>query len=278
MARESWASLAVVLLAATPARAAGADAAGSPALPPLLEDPATGIELVLVEGGCFQMGDSHGDGKVISTGGEPAEEPVHEVCVDDFYMGKHEVTRGQWKSITGTASNVEGGRLCVADDCPVGNVSWSDVQEFVAALNRQSGGSKYRLPTEAEWEYAARSGGRDERYSGGNDVDSVSWHAENSGFRIDPGAPIVHPVGTKAPNGLGLHDMSGNVWELTSDWYESAYYASSPRDNPTGPASGEERVKRGGCAHGLAANSRVFRRGQFSGALPLNGFRVVKIP
>jgi formylglycine-generating enzyme required for sulfatase activity len=245
---------------------------------PLLKDPATGMELAYVKGGCFRMGDVYGDGKVVSGSGD--EEPVHEVCVDDYYIGKYEVTQAQWTAIMGGDQSGRfraGGRLCIADDCPVANVSWNDVQDFIRRLNTKDGGSRYRLPTEAEWEYAARSGGKVERYSGGNDVDSVSWNAENSGFRVDPDRPPVHPVGTKAPNGLGIYDMSGNLWELTNDRYESTYYSTSPRSNPTGPGSGAERVKRGGCASGLVANSRVFRRSSFDGEpLPFEGFRLVR--
>jgi formylglycine-generating enzyme required for sulfatase activity len=269
-----WASVAVILSYGQ--LAAAASAGGTAAPPPLFRDPATGMELVYVKGGCFQMGDLYGDGKIASSSTD--EEPVHEVCVDDFYIGKYEVTQGQWKKVMGSNPSMGNTHVCVARNCPVADVSWSDVQEFIRRLNAEDGERRYRLPTEAEWEYAARSGGKVERYSGGNDVDAVSWHVENSGYRIDADRAVVHPVGTKAPNGLGLHDMSGNVWELTSDWYQGTYYSSSPRQNPTGPPSGEERVKRGGCASGLAANSRVFRRSTFSEPLPLEGFRLVRIP
>jgi formylglycine-generating enzyme required for sulfatase activity len=218
-----------------------AKVSASPA--PLIKDAATGIEMVYVKGGCYKMGNTFGDGW-------PEEKPAHEVCVDDFYLGKYEVTQGQWKSIMGT--NPSHFKDC-GDKCPVDSVSWDDAQGFMDILNSKSGGSNYRLPTEAEYEYAQRSGGKSERYSGGNDVDSVSWYGGNSGQE-------PHGVGTKAPNGLGIHDMSGNVWELTNDWYGSDYYSKSPRNNPTGPSSGERRVKRGGCASGMPQNSRVSRR------------------
>lgn len=209
----------------------------SPDPPMLIKDPASGMELVYVKGGpyhgCYKMGDSFGDGG-------PEEKPVHEVCVDDYYIGKYEVTQGQWKKIMG--SNPALNNSC-GDDCPVDNVSWNDVQNFINRLNSKIGEKKksagrFRLPTEAEWEYAARSRGENDKFSGGEALD-VAWLSDNSENRS-------HPVGTKAPNGLGIYDMSGNVWEWTNDWYGSTYYSSSPRNNPTGPKSGERRALRGG--------------------------------
>jgi formylglycine-generating enzyme required for sulfatase activity len=213
---------------------------------PLFKDPATGREMVYVKGGCYQMGATDDD-----CDANPEERPLHEVCVGDFYMGKYEVTQGQWKAIMG--SNTSTLSTCGEDNCPVDTVSWSDVQDFIRRLNNKSVGSKYRLPTEAEWEYAARSGGKSEKFSGGKDVNSVSWNAENSG-------KINHPVGTKAPNGLGIYDMSGNVWEITNDWYGENYYKNSPRINPLGPSSGVDHVVRGGCRTGGVANQRTSRR------------------
>jgi formylglycine-generating enzyme required for sulfatase activity len=208
----------------------------------IVKDPATGMELVFVKGGCYQMGDTFGDG-------EYDEKPVHEVCVDDFYIGKYEVTQGQWKQIMG--NNPSYFKNC-GDDCPVEQVSWNDAQKFINRLNQKSGG-KYRLPTEAEWEYAARSGGKNEKYSGGNDVDSVAWHNSNSNSK-------THSVGQKQPNGLGIYDMSGNVWEWVSDWYDGGYYKNSPRNNPTGPNSGSNRVFRGGRWNSHAGNVRAANR------------------
>lgn len=129
----------------------------------------------------------------------------------------------------------------------------------------------FRLPTEAEWEYAARSGGKNEKYSGGNDIDSVAWYSGNSGRK-------THPVGQKQPNGLGIYDMSGNVWEWTNDWYDENYYRNSPRDNPKGADSGQYRVLRGGSLRSDALDSRAAHRGgnlpdiRFSGSF---GFRCV---
>ena len=124
------------------------------------------------------------------------------------------------------------------DNQPAVCVSWNDTQAFNDWLSRK-GGKSYRLPTEAEWEYAARSDGKREKYAGGDDLDRVAWYSSNSGSK-------THSVGTKAPNGLGLFDMSGNVWEWCQDWYGEKYYSESPRDNPRGPSSGQYRVLRGG--------------------------------
>jgi sulfatase modifying factor 1 len=191
-------------------------------------DTATGMEFVFVKGGCYEMGDTFGDGRSY-------EKPVHNVCVSDFSLGKYEVTQGQWQAVMG--NNPANFKDCGAN-CPVEQVSWNDTQDFIRRLNGKTGKS-YRLPTEAEWEYAARSGGQREKYSGGNDLDRVAWYNANSGGK-------THTVGTKAPNGIGLYDMSGNVWEWCQDWYGEKYYNDSPRSNPQGPSSGQYRVLRGG--------------------------------
>ncbi|HOC59122.1 MAG TPA: formylglycine-generating enzyme family protein [Smithellaceae bacterium] len=192
----------------------------------------TGIQMVFVQGGCFQMG------RYPVLGGSSDEKPVHEVCVGDFYIGKYEVTQGQWKAVMG--NNPSYFKDC-GDNCPVEKVSWNAVQDFIRKLKSQSG-KDYRLPTEAEWEYAATSGGKSEKWAGTSNESSFgdyAWYNGNSGSK-------THPIGQKMPNGLGLYDMSGNVWEWCSDWYKSDYYKSSPRDNPQGPSSGTSRVNRGG--------------------------------
>jgi formylglycine-generating enzyme required for sulfatase activity len=233
--------------------------------PPGTAPTATAMEMVYVRGGCYQMGDIFDDPE-----GGSEEKPVHEVCVDSFYLGKYEVTQGQWKSVMG--SNPSSDKSCGVN-CPVDNVSWSDVQDFLLRLNSSNGGRAYRLPTEAEWEYAARSGGKKEKFSGGNDVASVAWYNENSGGNS-------HPVGKKASNGLGLYDMSGSVWEWTNDWYESDYYSQSPRTNPAGPGAGVGRVVRGGCRTGEEYNMRTTRRTAYMPDVrkPSLGFRLLKSP
>ena len=191
----------------------------------------TGMEFVWVEGGCYQMGCGDWDGDCYDN-----EKPVHEVCVDGFWMGKYEVTQGQWEQVMG--SNPSSFGSC-GSDCPVENVSWNVVQDFIAKLNTLTGNT-YRLPREGEWEYAARSGGKEEKYAGctdGSCLDTVVWYNGNS-------ENTPHPVGTKSPNGLGIYDMSGNVWEWCQDW--NGYYSSASVTNPTGPPSGSCRVRRGG--------------------------------
>ncbi|MBI3752633.1 MAG: SUMF1/EgtB/PvdO family nonheme iron enzyme [Deltaproteobacteria bacterium] len=227
-------------------------------------DPATGMEFVFVKGGCFQMGNTFGDG-------ESDEKPVHEVCVDDFYMGKYEVTQKEWKAIMGNNPSLF--KDC-GDNCPVEKVSWNDVQEYINKLNLKSpfgkgGQGGFRLPTEAEWEYAARSGGKNERYAGGNNIDSVAWYTGNSGNK-------THPVGQKEANGLGLYDMSGNVWEWCQDRYDNNYYKSSPRDNPKGASSDQLRVLRGGSWLYNEWHLRADYRDRYSPDLPYTdgGFRL----
>ena len=190
-------------------------------------DPTIGAEFIPVSGGCFQMGDTFGD---VS---DRDKSPIHEACVSDFSIGKYEVTQGQWRRIMG--SNPAHFNGC-GDDCPVEKVSWNDAQEFIGKLNRQ-GGNHYRLPTEAEWEYACRSGGKKEKYCGGDNSDAVGWYEGTSGSK-------THRIGTKQPNGLGIYDMSGNVWEWVQDWYKP--YQSGKQQDPTGPPSGDNRVLRGG--------------------------------
>jgi len=202
------------------------------------------IPLVYVEGGSFQMG---------SNDGGSDEKPVHQVTVSSFYIGKYEVTQKEWQEVMGSnPSNWKG------DNLPVEQVSWYDAVDYCNKRSRKEGltpcysgsGSNitcnwsangYRLPTEAEWEYAARGGNKSKgyKYSGSNDVGAVAWYDGNSGNK-------THEVGTKAANELGIHDMSGNVWEWCWDWYNSGYYAKSPGSDPKGPGSGSSRVLRGG--------------------------------
>ncbi|KAF0219900.1 MAG: hypothetical protein FD174_1624 [Geobacteraceae bacterium] len=190
------------------------------------------IPLVFVKGGCFDMGDTFGDG-----GSD--EKPVHQVCVDDFYMGKYEVTREQWQAVMGNNSS----SMTHSKTYPVDSVSWNDASEFFKRLNARTG-LKWRMPTEAEWEYTARSGGKKQKYPGFSDEGSVedyAWQDVNSG-----GKP--HPVGEKKPNELGLYDMAGNVWEWVQDRYDRDYYRLSPKMDPKGDPFGVNRIIKGGSA------------------------------
>jgi len=207
-------------------------------------DPVTGMEFVLVKGGCYPMGDSFGEG-------DPDERPVHEVCVSDFRIGRFKVTQEQWKKVTGNNPS----RFGKGGDYPVENVSWDDVQRFIKRLNGKTG-RKYRLPTEAEWEYAARSGGKDEKYAGTSsdgELKEYAWYYLNS-------RGSTHSVGRKKPNGLGLHDMTGIVWEWCGDFYGEKYYRHSPRMDPKGPPAGFYRVLRGGSWDTDARNARAASR------------------
>ncbi len=271
-------------LACAGARSAGTRApppaapAGKPALSaptPALEivtEPITGMEFVRVGGGCFQMGNGFDDG------GGPAEIPVHEVCLDDFYISRYEVSQGDWTAVM--ESNPSRRSAC-GEFCPVDSVSWNDVQEFLRKLNDttpRATPSPYRLPTEAEWEYAARSGGKKQKYAGrDDDLNRIAWYVRNA-FEQGPASTGTHPRGLKEPNGLGLYDMTGNAWEWTNDWYDETWYASSPRDNPTGPSSGEDRVLRGGSF----ANGPFDLRATYRNHLPPDfrgdskGFRIAR--
>ena len=201
------------------------------------------IEMVLVEGGTFTMGATPEQG----SDAYDDEMPAHKVTLDSFYIGKFPVTQRLWKAVMGSnPSDFKG------DDLPVENVSWDDVQTFLRKLNAATGKS-YRLPTEAEWEYAARGGNKSQgyKYAGSNDIDLVAWYSGNSGGH-------THDVGTRFPNELGIYDMSGNVCEWCQDWYGS--YSSLPQTNPKGPNSGSLRVLRGDswCSH--ARRCRVSNR------------------
>ena len=179
--------------------------------------------MVYVSGGTFIMGGDDSSDQM----------PTHSVTLSSYYICKYEVTQALWRAVMGSnPSNFKGNNL------PVENVSWYDCQTFIKRLNSYTG-RDFRLPTEAEWEFAARGGNysRHSNYSGSNNLDDVAWYIDNSNKR-------PHPVGTKQPNELGLYDMSGNVGEWCSDWDGS--YSSYSQTNPTGPNSGSFRVHRGG--------------------------------
>jgi formylglycine-generating enzyme required for sulfatase activity len=231
-------------------------------------DPVTGMAFVWVPGGSFEMGCGSWAGSTMLFGDcQNSELPVRTVRLAGFWLGKFEVTQGQWRQVMGSnPSYFKNG-----DNYPVDTVSWLDVKEFLRRLNAQ-GAARFRLPTEAEWEYAARSGGKPEKYAGGDDLDRVAWYDGNSG-------KTSHPVGTKAPNGLGLYDMSGNVWEWCEDEFAASYPASA-QDNPVVTGSGLGRVFRGGSW--LYYPSRLRTGSRFYGppgeGFTDRGFRVVRIP
>ncbi len=181
------------------------------------------------------------------------EKPAHKVTISTFYVSKFVVTQKQWEAIEGTKPWFS--KNC--PDCPVENVSWYDAQMFISKLNQLSG-KYYRLPTEAEWEYAARGGNLSKgyKYAGDNNLNAVAWYSKNSGKQS-------HPVGQKKPNELGLYDMSGNVWQWCSDWFSDTYYSKSPLENPQGPGKEDNRVCRGGSWWAEAQDCAVYNRDRY---------------
>ncbi|GAB0058666.1 Hercynine oxygenase [Candidatus Magnetaquicoccaceae bacterium FCR-1] len=222
-------------------------------------EPRSGITLIRIAGGCFAMGDDQG---------LPPERPAHTVCVDDYWLATHETTQAQWRAVMGSlpVQTIE------QSDLPVENVSWNDVRRFIERLNGLGGG-RFRLPTEAEWEFACRERGATKRHCGTDDDPTpFSWHAGIGG--------VLHPVGQRLPNRLGLHDMNGNVWEWVGDWYDESYYRSSPGSNPEGPDHGTAKVFRGG---GLLSGGNLLKATHRASLWPdrglsLMGFRLAGMP
>ena len=219
-------------------------------------------EMVFVKGSSFLMGAQLADASAPNYDWDALddESPVHSVTLSDYYIGKYEVTQQLWEYVMSYSGKAADGSTMSAyasdvwlgtnpsSSYGVGNyypayyVSWEDIVNiFIPRLNKITG-KTFRLPTEAEWEYAARGGNKSQgyKYSGSNTLGDVAWYSSNS-------LSSNHQVGTKAPNELGIYDMIGNVWEWCSDWFNSSYYSSSPTSNPTGPTSGSYRVYRGGC-------------------------------
>ena len=250
-----------------------------------------GMEFVRVPAGEFRMGSETGFA-------DDDEKPVTRVKISrGFGLGKYEVTQGQWEAVMG--ANPSDFKNC-GRDCPVESVSWNDVQQFVRKLNGMEGRARYRLPTEAEWEYAARAGTWTDTPAGDLDLlgqnnvpmlDTIAWYGGNSGVRYEGGVDCsdwnetqypatrcgTHPVGKKAANDLGLHDMLGNVWEWVEDRYGE--YPGGSVTDPKGPATGSLRVRRGGGWSHDALGSRSAYR---AGAAPGNryhylGFRLLRV-
>lgn len=225
------------------------------------EKVATEMQMVDVAGGSFEMG---------SKNGRKDEKPVHHVEVSSFKMGKFEVTQTQWKALMGDNPSVN--KNC--DDCPVENVTWDMVQAYINKLNVKTG-KHYRLPTEAEWEYAARGGVNHSEfnYSGSANLAKVAWYSINSDGK-------THPGGQKQANQLGVFDMTGNVLEWCQDWYGETYYKHSNSKDPQGPESGTNRVLRGGSiAENPDVSTVTYRVSRPPGSTQGNfGFRLVLSP
>ena len=232
-------------------------------LKPMIQTPSVSDlpDMVFVQGGAFKMGSNDGGND---------EKPIHSVYVDNFYMGKYEITVAQFAAFikesayVTTAEREDSSRVWDGSawvwkrgvfwkhgvsgslrpqseyNHPVIHVSWHDATAYCEWLSRKTS-KKYRLPTEAEWEFAARGGNRSNeyKYSGSNTIDDVAWYSDNSG-------KVTHTIGTKLSNELGIFDMTGNVWEWCSDWYDENYYKNSVAQNPKGAQSGSLRVLRGG--------------------------------
>jgi len=236
-----------------------------------------GSGFVRIPAGEFLMGSRNGNGD---------EQPVHRVRIrQSFEMGKFEVTQAQWESVMGSNRNAHAGpgtkemahgdAVAVSDPShfkgstlPVENVSWDDVQQFLGALNALDKKHVYRLPTEAEWEYACKAGGAGEK---AESLSTAAWYRDNSKSQ-------TQPVGQKEPNAWGLYDMHGNVWEWVQDWYSHVYYRNSPATDPPGAGPASYRVYRGGSWHSSPTDCRSAFR---SFDLPVNrsyavGFRLVK--
>lgn len=222
------------------------------------------FDMIKVEAGSFIMGCTSEQGDDCYDD----EKPYHRVTISsDYYIGKFEVTQELWEAVMGTNPSDS-----KAFDLPVESVSWNDAQEFCAELSRMTG-RRFRLPTEAEWEYAARGGKKSTnvKYSGSSNVDDVAWYTDNSGSQ-------THPVGKLLPNELGIYDMSGNVWEWCQDWFGN--YGSASQTDPIGPVSGSARVLRGGGWRDLVGLfCRVSFRDSYDPDYGLNryGFRIVLV-
>jgi formylglycine-generating enzyme required for sulfatase activity len=269
-------------LTGVPVVASEASTAPNPTAGSRIIDPLAGT-FILVKGGAFTMGCTSEQSDCVFD-----EKPTHPVTLSNFYIGETEVTQAQWRTVMGSDPSELNNKGC--DQCPVEKVSWDDIQDFLSRLNSRSGGARYRMPTEAEWEYAARGGSQSRGfpYAGSNNLDEVAWYYNNSGDRnlsgnwdyehLKANNCKTHPVKGKKANELGLYDMSGNVFEWCQDWYGD--YTSGSQFNPTGPASGSFRVLRGGSWLDGPTGCRVARRNYFTPGSRLSsiGFRLARTP
>lgn len=233
------------------------------------------MKMVWVEGGEFLMGGTSEQGSEANNN----EQVIRRIRLNSYYIGECEITQEQWAIVMGTSIRQQAGKAGkssyygIGPDYPMYYVSWEEAQAFCRELSRMTGRT-YCLPTEAQWEYAARGGKKADgsKYSGSWAIDKVAWYDDNSGSS-------THPVKNKQANSLGLYDMSGNVWEWCSDWYGSVYN-DNKTNNPTGPSTGSSRVLRGGGWRSNAQKCRVSYRGRNSPDLrgTNSGFRVVVLP
>ncbi len=247
---------------ATTSRTSAKQLKAAPSTPALavIKEKITGMKLINIPSGCFLMG---------SKSPIRNEEPIHSVCFsNNFYIGKYEVTQGQWQALMGdNPSYFYKKGKCTDKDCPVENVSWYGIQRFINKLNNMTG-EKYRLPTEAEWEYACRDKGQNQTACTDNPSDSIAWSISNSENR-------THQVGLKQSNQSGLYDMIGNVKEWVQDWYDFHYYHKSPKLDPSGPSTGSARTIRGSSWN----DTRPLRMANKAGkSYSYLGFRLAKSP
>jgi formylglycine-generating enzyme required for sulfatase activity len=231
--------------------------------PGTMTNPLVG-NFILVKGGTFNMGCTQQSDIC-----DDDERPPHSVTLKGYYIGQTEVTQAQWRAVTGDNP----AKFNDCEECPVEQVSWDDVQEFLRLLNRRCGGTPFRLPTEAEWEYAARGGHLSQQFShaGSDDLEEIAWYKHNAEKR-------THPVKTKKPNELGLYDMNGNVWEWCGDWFDDYPAKTEVICNPKGPSEGRARVGRGGSWGVDIASCRLVNRGRYAphSKGPNLGFRLVR--
>lgn len=230
------------------------------------EKPIPPIKMVFVKGGCFEMGDYTGEG-------DDDERPVHEVCVTDFYIAEAEVTQELFEAVMGYVPGRYTPDAPRHPNQPATNIAWNIANEFVKTLNKRTKGF-YRLPTEAEWEYAARDRGQKMKWPGFNNEGEAGDYA----WFVDNGDDQVHDVKQKKPNGLGLYDMAGNVWEWTEDYFAFDFYQASPKNDPYGPEMSLYRTVRGGSAADSIYKLRTTYRYAIQPALrqPNVGFRIAE--
>lgn len=228
-------------------------------------EPVTGMVFLWIPGGCYRMGCGSWARRC-----NDDEKPVHEVCLKGFWMGKYEVMQAEWQQVMGSSPSL----FKKGDNYPVENISYNDTVLFIRKLMAENQEQyTFRLPTEAQWEYACRSGGKPQKYCGGKKLGRLGWYSGNS-------RGATHPVGTKKPNGLGLYDMSGNVWEWCMDIYESEVYSEHERNDPLYRGAGFALVNRGGSWFNKAKYCRSTTR---DSDMPVYrndglGFRLVRIP